>query len=68
MEPHFSRRQPIQSQKPTKHFAIDYGLHYAKNSMTAHFVDYWNNDLISDINTINSTSGIMFDLGKYLAN
>ena len=45
---------------------LDYGLHYPRCPGAAHFVGYSDSDHAGDIDTIKSTSGTHFFLGKCL--
>ena len=45
---------------------LDHGLHYPRCPRAAHFVGYSDSDHAGDIDTSNSTSGILFFLGECL--
>ncbi|XP_066323200.1 secreted RxLR effector protein 161-like [Miscanthus floridulus] len=44
----------------------DYGLHYPRCPSAEHFIGYNDSNLVDDIDTSKSTSGMLFFLGKYL--
>jgi hypothetical protein len=47
---------------------LDYGLHYGRAPNTTRFVDYCDSDLVGDVDTSKSTTGMMFFLGDCLVN
>jgi hypothetical protein len=44
----------------------DYGLHYLRCPGAEHFIGFSDTDLVGDIDTSKSTSGMLFFLGKCL--
>ena len=47
---------------------LDYGLHYGRAPDTAWFVGYYDSDLVGDVDTSKSTTGMMFFLSDCLVN